>query len=65
MEETAWGFHAGGDVTYFFSRVFGIGGFARMSRGEVTIVDDDIPADGPVDVKLGGFQGGLGLRFRF
>jgi hypothetical protein len=65
IEETAWGFHVGGDVTWFFSRVFGIGGFARLSRGEVTVEDSDIPADGPVDVKVGGFQGGLGLRFRF
>ena len=45
--------------------MFGVGGFARLSRGEVTIEDADIPADGPVDVKVGGFQGGLGLRFRF
>jgi hypothetical protein len=65
VEETAWGFHVGGDVTWFFSRGFGIGGFARLSRGEVTIEDPDIPADGPVDVKVGGLQGGLGLRFRF
>jgi hypothetical protein len=65
VEETAWGFHVGGDVTYFFSRVFGIGGFARVSRGEVTIEDDDIPADRPVDLRVGGLQGGLGLRFRF
>jgi hypothetical protein len=65
VEETAWGFHVGGDVTWFFSRVFGIGGFARLSRGEVTVEDPDIPADGPIDVKVGGFQGGLGLRFRF
>jgi hypothetical protein len=65
VEETAWGFHVGGDVTWFFTRVFRIGGFARLSRGEVTVEDPDIPADGPVDVKVGGFQGGLGLRFRF
>ena len=65
VEETAWGFHVGGDVTWFFSRVFGIGGFVRVSRGEVTVEDPAIPADDPVDVKVGGFQGGLGLRFRF
>jgi hypothetical protein len=53
VEETAWGFHVGGDVTWFFTRVFRIGGFARLSRREVTVEDPDIPADGPVDVKVG------------
>ncbi len=65
VEESGWGYHVGGDVTWFFSRVFGVGGFARLTYGEVTVDDADIPADGPVDVTVGGFQAGLGLRFRF
>jgi hypothetical protein len=65
VEATAWGFHAGGDLTYFFTRVFGIGGFARLSRGEVEIDDIEMLADDGLKVKVGGFQGGLGLRFRF
>lgn len=66
VEATGWGFHLGADASYFFTNVFGLGGFARLSRGEVTVEDSRIySADGPVDVKVGGFQAGIGLRFRF
>jgi hypothetical protein len=64
-ESTGWGFHVGGDFSYFFTRVFGIGGFARYSKATLTVSDPDALADGPVDVKAGGFQGGGGIRFRF
>ena len=36
-EGTGWGFHAGADMSFFFSRVAGVGGFARYSGGKVTI----------------------------
>jgi hypothetical protein len=65
VEQTAWGFHAGTDVAYMFGKVFGVGGFARFSKGSATIEDDRVMADSPVDVKLGGFQTGGGIRFRF
>lgn len=64
-EETGWGFHAGGDVAVMFTKVFGLGGFARFSGGTVTVSDADILADDPVDVKVGGFQAGGGIRLRF
>ncbi|HWW86288.1 MAG TPA: SH3 domain-containing protein [Vicinamibacterales bacterium] len=60
---TGLGFHIGGDVTYFFSRVVGIGGFARYSRATASI---DEPLSGvKQNITLGGFQTGGGLRFRF
>ncbi len=58
---TAWGFHAGGDVSVFFNRVVGVGGFARLSRA-TTEIDD---YGGAHDIKLGGLQAGAGLRLRF
>lgn len=65
FEATGWGFHAGADVSYMFTRVFGLGGFARFSRGTVTVSDRDISADADVDVKVGGLQAGGGIRLRF
>lgn len=65
IEQTAWGFHAGGDVAFMFGRVFGIGGFARFARGTATVDDPNVLANEPVDVKLGGFQTGGGIRLRF
>jgi hypothetical protein len=62
-EGSALGLHFGGDATFFFSKVVGIGGFARYSRATATI-------DEPMSLKkqkitLGGLQTGGGLRFRF
>lgn len=65
VEETAWGFHAGIDLGYFFSRYVGIGGFARATRGTVTFRAEDFLLDENLDVKVGGFQAGGGLRIRF
>jgi hypothetical protein len=60
-EGTGWGFHVGGDVSVFFSRVVGVGGFVRVSRGTVELTD----FSGAYDVKAGGFQAGGGLRLKF
>jgi len=60
-EGTGWGFHVGGDVSVFFSRVVGVGGFVRFSRGTVALED----FSGAYDVKAGGVQTGGGLRLRF
>ena len=65
VEETAWGFHGGVDVGFFFNKHVGIGGFARVSRGTVTFDASDFAADDDVEVKVGGFQAGGGLRIRF
>ncbi len=61
----AWGFHAGADLSFFFSRVFGVGAVVRYSRGSVTVEDADVMADEPLELKVGGFQAAAGLRLRF
>jgi hypothetical protein len=58
-----WGFHAGGDVSVFFSRVVGLDGFVRFNKG--TIVIDEPMSELLQDVKVGGLQTGGGLRLRF
>ncbi|HEY8551640.1 MAG TPA: hypothetical protein VIL35_16895 [Vicinamibacterales bacterium] len=68
VEGTGWGFHAGADASIFFTRVVGIGGFARFSRGSVDLEDTLASAvgdDDVVGVKAGGFQVGGGLRLKF
>lgn len=65
VEETGWGFHAGADLGYFFNRYVGIGGFARLTRGTVTFTPSDFAVDEDLDVRVGGFQAGGGLRVRF
>lgn len=63
VEGSAWGFHAGADVGYFFSRVVGVGGMIRFSRATVALFD---PLSGQdVEFKAGGVQAGGGLRLRF
>jgi hypothetical protein len=55
---TGFGANGGVDVTYRFMPGVGAGVFVRYVRAEV-----DLPAAS--GVKVGGFQGGLGLRLRF
>jgi hypothetical protein len=63
VEATGWGYHIGGDVSFFFNRIAGIGGFARYNRGTVDITE---PILGDiVKLKAGGFQAGGGLRLKF
>jgi hypothetical protein len=65
VSANAWGFHAGADLAYFFNRVVGIGGLVRFSGGSATIDDDQVIADEPLDLKVGGVQAAFGLRLRF
>jgi hypothetical protein len=66
VNNSGWGFHAGGDVAFMFTRVFGLGGFARFSRGTVDVsANSGVLSDEDVDVKVGGFQAGGGIRLRF
>ena len=60
-EATGWGFHGGSDVAVFFSRVVGVGGFVRLSSGQVELPD----YGGLSEVKVGGLQYGGGLRLKF
>ncbi|MCY4662859.1 MAG: outer membrane beta-barrel protein [Acidobacteria bacterium] len=60
-EGTGIGYNAGLDVTYLLTRFFGVGLFLRYTGGSV-----EMPfPDGAQAVKVGGVQGGAGLRFRF
>lgn len=68
IEENGWGFHGGGDVSVFFTRVIGIGGFARFSRGSIDLENTIAMSTSDaatVEVKAGGFQIGGGLRLKF
>jgi len=61
-EGEGWGFHGGGDVSVFFTRVVGVGGLVRYSRGTVELVD---LLGTIVEVKAGGLQVAGGLRLKF
>lgn len=58
-----WGAHVGADGSYFFSKVVGLGGFARYSRATVSIFEP--MSEEWQELALGGFQTGGGLRLRF
>lgn len=64
VNESAWGFHAGADVSYFFSRYVGVGGMVRFSRGTVDIQSEPLSA-GPAELSTGFAVVGGGVRFRF
>ena len=51
-------------MTVFFTRVVGLGAFARYSRGTVSL-DPEPMSEVAQDVRVGGFQTGGGLRLRF
>lgn len=59
-----WGIHGGADVSWFFSRVVGVGGFARYARGSVSL-DVEPLSEEQQDITVGGLQAGGGLRLRF
>jgi hypothetical protein len=58
-KKTTGGFHAGVDVTYLLTKKVGAGLLARYTFGSV-----DLP-DATDSLTIGGFQLGVGLRYRF
>jgi hypothetical protein len=62
VEATEWGFHVGGDVSWFTNPTAGVGFSARFSRTTV-----DLPDLGGalIEHNVGGFQAGVGLRLKF
>ena len=60
-EGSGLGYNAALDVTYLLTRYFGVGLFLRYTGGSVEMPFDD----GAQSVKVGGVQGGAGLRLRF
>jgi hypothetical protein len=63
-EQTAvrWGYHVGGDVSYFFTRTVGVGGGLRYSYADLQFDSDG--ADG-TSTATGRVQALAGLRIRF
>jgi hypothetical protein len=63
VDGSGWGFNAGTDVGFFFSRYVGVGGTLRFNKGTVTLGD---PLSGiEVDREAGHISFGGGLRLRF
>lgn len=58
QSDAAAGFNLGADLSYLLTPRYGVGGFVRYVGGKV-----GLPA--VPDLKLGGFQLGGGVRFRF
>jgi hypothetical protein len=62
-DATGWGFHAGIDIGWFYTPALGVGFAGRYSRGQVEVLD---PLGGDrVELVVGGFQLGAGVRVRF
>jgi hypothetical protein len=57
-----FGFNVGADLTYRFSNMVGVGGLVRYASATVSLTNE---GGAPLDVKVGGFQLGGGLRVRF
>lgn len=63
VEGSTWGFNAGADVAYFFSRYVGVGGGVRFNKGTVTVEDPLTVKDAELDA--GHTVISAGVRFRF
>lgn len=59
--KSGWGYNAGFDVSYFFSRYVGIQGLVRYSHGTLTFNPGGVDSD----VTVGGLHAGAGLRIRY
>ena len=62
VSESTWGFHAGADVTWKVSKLFGIGGVIRYSHGSTTL---SAAPGNEASIDAGGVLLGGGLRVRF
>lgn len=56
-----WGYHAGFDVSYFFSRYVGVQGLVRYSSGRLTVSGTGVDSE----LEVGGLHAGAGLRIRY
>lgn len=61
LTRSRWGYNAGFDVSYYFSRHLGVQGLLRYSQGTVTISSGGVDSD----LKVGGLHAGAGLRIRY
>ena len=68
IDGSGWGFHGGADGSVFFTRIIGVGGFARYGHGSIDLENTVARALGQhtvVGVKAGGVRVGGGLRLKF
>jgi hypothetical protein len=63
VSENQVGFHAGADVSWFFTKHVGVGALVRFSRA--TMKFPPVGEGDALSVDLGGVQTGFGLRVRF
>ena len=61
LRDSGWGFNLGGEVTYALTPTIGANGLLRYSHGNVEFN----PEGQTADVGAGGFQIGVGLKYRF
>lgn len=62
LKQGGWGFNAGVDLGWMFTRNFGIGGLLRYSRATVSLEPSGRDAR---DIDAGGLQAGAGIRLAF
>jgi hypothetical protein len=68
VDGTGWGFNAGADASMFFTRMLGVGGYAKFSRGRVDVENTlatFLEQDEVTTTTAGGFRVGGGIRFKF
>jgi hypothetical protein len=64
LDQSKWGFHAGADAAYFFSRYFGVGATVRFNRATIEMENEPL-SETTADLKVGSTVIGAGLRIRF
>ena len=62
IEESAVGVHVGADATWYFTSRLGAGVLARFATGTKSV---SVNGGDSFDLKAGGAQIGVGLRFKF
>lgn len=62
VSESAVGFHAGADATWYFTERFGAGALLRYATATKAV---SVNGGDDFDLKAGGLQIGVGVRFRF
>ncbi len=62
LSESAVGFHVGADATWYFTRRLGAGALLRYTSAKKSVA---IGTGESFDLEAGGFQIGVGLRFKF
>jgi hypothetical protein len=68
VSSAGWGLHGGADASVFFTRIVGVGGFARYGHGTVEMENTLATSLGQSEhtaLKAGGLEVGAGIRLKF